>query len=272
MSALTGGRNTKQLGVNKAYLDAVEVAQAANMKIYQGGIVGLNAAGYGVPGSDASCIVVVGVAEMDPNIGNVSDSTGLAAGVLTLRVIQGVFKFANSAAPNVLTIADRGRPCYLVDDQTVARTNGLTPAPGGGQYISAGIVIGVDSAGLVDVFLALQNCMLVRQASMGAPEEISANAALSLKTQTTRLTISGTKAYTLADGQFGGQRKFLYVVSAAATPSGVVTPAHASGFTTITFGAGTGGATVDLIWDDTLATPAWKVDSQNANGGTLTIA
>jgi len=267
MSNLTGGRNTKQTGVNKAYLDAVVVGLAANAKIYQGSTVGLNAAGDAVPGGDATCIRLIGVAEMDPNVGNVADATGLAAGLLKIRVIQGVFLFGNGATINVITKADRGRKCFLIDDQTVGRTAGTTAAPNGGQYPIAGVIIDVSTAG-VEVFLALQHG--VGQEG-GAPEEIAANAALSLKARTSRLTISGTKAYTLADG-YGGQRKTLYAVSAGSTPVGVVTPAHASGFTTITFGASSAGASVELEFDDTLATPAWKVVGQNANGGTLTIA
>jgi hypothetical protein len=209
------------------------------------------------------------VAELDPNVGNVSDSTGLADGILSIRVIQGVFKFANSATTDLLSIVHRGRLCYLVDDQTVAKTNGS------GSRIPAGIVEQVDSAGLVDVFLALQQGLLARMGDYGAPQEIpttGTGTAISLNSRTTRIAVSGTMAFALADGLVGGERKRFYIVSVASTPSAVVTPAHASGFTTITFGASTAGASVDLEWDDTLATPAWKVVGQNANGGTLTIA
>lgn len=88
------------------------------------------------------------------------------------------------------------------------------------------------------------------------PEEISASGALSV-TKTSRLTVSGSLALTLADGIVDGSRKRIFCVSAAATPHGVVTPAHGSGFTTIDFTTANGW--VDLEFDTSLGTPAWKI-------------
>ena len=101
------------------------------------------------------------------------------------------------------------------------------------------------------------------------PEEIVANGALTLG-KVSRLTISGTMAFTLANGTVGGQTKRIFVVSDASTPSGVLTPAHASGFTTITFGAGSTNTSIDLVWDASLSTPAWKIASY-AKFGTVTV-
>jgi hypothetical protein len=55
------------------------------------------------------------------------------------------------------------------------------------------------------------------------PESVSAAGALSLLTRISLLTISGTKAYTLADGLFEGQQKIVIVVSAVSTPVGTLT-------------------------------------------------
>lgn len=105
------------------------------------------------------------------------------------------------------------------------------------------------------------------------PEEISAAGALSASLLTSRVTISGSKAYTLADATQLGQLKLIYVVGASGTPSGVVTPAHGSGFSTITYGASSATSWHLLQWDASLGTPAWKIVAQYVvSGGTVTVA
>lgn len=102
------------------------------------------------------------------------------------------------------------------------------------------------------------------------PEEISAAGALSSSLLTSRLTISGTQAYTLADATQLGQLKLIYAVSTASTPLGTVTPTHASGFTSITYGASSATSWHLLQWDASLGTPAWKIVA-NYVTGTVTI-
>jgi hypothetical protein len=103
----------------------------------------------------------------------------------------------------------------------------------------------------------------------GNCEEIASSGAVSITKRTTRFTVSGTKAWTLADGTVAGQRKTLYCVSQASTPVGVVTPAHASGFTTLTMGTSSATASIELEWDSSLGTPAWKIVGA---AGTITVA
>lgn len=67
---------------------------------------------------------------------------GAADGDAVVDVQAGVFNFANSASYDAVTLADVGRPCFIVDDQTVARTSA------GGTRVSAGIVEDVDSEGV----------------------------------------------------------------------------------------------------------------------------
>lgn len=112
---------------------------------------------------------------------------------------------------------------------------------------------------------------LQNQDGQGNPEEIAASGALSTGVLTSRVTISGTKAYTLIDGTTPGERKRIYIVAAASTPSGVLTPAHASGFTTITYGTGSATSWHDLEWDASLGTPAWKITG-GFTAGTVTVA
>lgn len=81
----------------------------------------------------------------------------------------------------------------------------------------------------------------LRDALGGGIDAVSAAGALSLEKYVTELTVSGTKAYTLAAPTVAGQRKRIVCVSAASTPLGTVTissPDTTAGFvcaTTFTF-------------------------------------
>lgn len=272
MSALTGGRNTKQLGVDKVILDNVDVLQAANTKIFEGALVALSATGFGQPGATSTTLTAVGVAHLDPNIGNVSDSTGLADGILTIRVGQGVFLFANSSAGDLIAQAQVGTLCYIVDDQTVAKTSGSSTRS------IAGVVMQVISSGVyVAVGLQLQPnpSFATLQAQINAvingnTEEISASGPLSITKRTSRITNNGTQALTLANGTFAGQRKTIYIQSHSGTPAATVTPATASGFTNVLFGAASKYSSIELEWDASV--PGWKlVGLTIAAGATVTV-
>jgi hypothetical protein len=63
----------------------------------------------------------------------------------------------------------------------------------------------------------------LRAALSGGVDAVSAAGALDLNTYVTELTVSGTKAYTLAAPTVAGQRKRIVCVSAASTPLGTVT-------------------------------------------------
>ena len=41
-----------------------------------------------------------------------------------MQIRKGTFRFGNSASGDLIAIADIGNDCYIVDDQTVAKTNG----------------------------------------------------------------------------------------------------------------------------------------------------
>lgn len=139
MAALTADRNTaRQLGETK------QLGVAAAVKIFAGAIVMRNAAGHATKGQTALNLVGVGRAE------TLVDNSAGAAGDLKVNVRTGVFVFANSAGADEVTAADIGKPCYAVDDQTVARTNGLTA--GVPTRSPVGVIAGVDSAGVHVLF------------------------------------------------------------------------------------------------------------------------
>lgn len=131
MTALVADRNTP-----KKAAELLGFAMAANAKIYAGALVVANAAGFAAPGSVATTLTALGRAE------SFVDNTGGADGAKTVQVSrQNAFKFANHGADLVVQ-ADTGKTCYIVDDQTVAKTSG------GATRSIAGKVLGVEADGV----------------------------------------------------------------------------------------------------------------------------
>lgn len=130
MTALTTERNTRaRIG------DLRAEPVAAAIKIFGGSMVMRNAAGYLTKGATATNCVGVGRAEE-----TVDNSAG-AAGAASVEYRLGTYLFANSAAGDLITIAEIGKVCYIVDDQTVAKTDGTATRS------RAGIVDGIDASG-----------------------------------------------------------------------------------------------------------------------------
>lgn len=95
-----------------------ELPSAAAQRFFQGAIVCRNAAGRAVRAITALNLVALGVAEA------AVDNTLGADGAVSVPYRSGVFLFENSTAADLITAADIGTDCFIVDDQTVARTNG----------------------------------------------------------------------------------------------------------------------------------------------------
>ena len=131
MAALTEARLTR-----KRELKTLGRAMAAGVKIFEGSLVALTAAGYATPGATATTLIADGLA-----LETVDNSAGIAA-AKTVEVERGCFNFANSAAADAITVGEIGDDCYIVDDQTVAKTSG------GATRSIAGKIIDVDAAGV----------------------------------------------------------------------------------------------------------------------------
>jgi hypothetical protein len=110
MAALAADRNTARREA-RCFVDPVTAA----VKIYAGSIVVLDAAGNAKPAVTATGLIARGRAEEQ-----VDNSTG-AAGDKTVRVERGVFGVKSDASLNRTHI---NKTVYLVDDQTVAATDG----------------------------------------------------------------------------------------------------------------------------------------------------
>lgn len=125
MSALIADRNTarREDGLR-------DIGVGAAQKIFAGALLCRNATGFGVRGATSTTLVALGRAEEQ-----VDNSAG-ADGALTITYRQGCFKFANSAAGDLITAADIGNTAYIVDDQTVAKTNGTNTRSAAGKIDS----------------------------------------------------------------------------------------------------------------------------------------
>ena len=131
MTALTGARPTPEL-LGGVY----SLPVAAAMLIHQGSLVAISAAGYATKGAVATTLKAFGRAE------ETVDNSGGAAGDKSVMVKTGIFRWANSAAGDAITTAEIGSDCYIVDDQTVAKTNG------GNTRSRAGKIVFVDADGV----------------------------------------------------------------------------------------------------------------------------
>lgn len=131
MTALTNDRNTPmQLG------DVQEYPVLAATVIYAGSLACLNAAGWAMPGSTATTLVAAGRAEAR------ADNSAGANGAINVKVRPGTFRFDNSAAADEITQAEIGDACFVVDDQTVAKTDGAA------SRSKAGTIVQVDALGV----------------------------------------------------------------------------------------------------------------------------
>lgn len=131
MPALTADRPTpKRTGKH------LSLPVAAATRIFAGGIVCVNTSNLAVNGATAANLKAAGVAKEQV------DNTAGAAGDLRVEVERGTFLFANSAAGDLIALQDIGSTCFIVDDNTVAKTNGSSTRS------AAGVIRDVDTAGV----------------------------------------------------------------------------------------------------------------------------
>lgn len=132
MTAVTAERNTiRRDGVDFSH------GVGAAKKILAGTLVVLDGtSGYAEMATTATGKKCVGVAQATV------DNTGGSAGDVSVPVRRGVFCFENSASSDEIKAGDINATCYLVDNQTVAKTDGSA------SRSAAGIVRAVDASGV----------------------------------------------------------------------------------------------------------------------------
>jgi hypothetical protein len=119
MTALTGPTKVPSYSNDVLVQDIIPLDVAASAIIYPGSMVGVDIAGNAKCLSAAAGLRPLGRCIEDATV----DNSAGAAGALTVQVARGVFFLANSTTTDALTKADIGRKCYVVDDNTVARTS-----------------------------------------------------------------------------------------------------------------------------------------------------
>ena len=114
MPALTQERDTQRRNGEFA-----QYPVAAAAKIFAGSIACIStASNFATKGITATTLKAVGMAE------ETADNTSGANGAINVKVRRdGWFPFANSAAGDLIVLGDVGSDCFIVDDQTVAKTS-----------------------------------------------------------------------------------------------------------------------------------------------------
>lgn len=108
--------------------DKVVHPVAAATIIYAGSLVALNATGNAVPGATATTLIAAGRADerIDNRLG--------ADGALLITVRRGTFRFFNYSG-DLIGRTEIGKSCYIVDDQTVAKTSATNTRSVAGKVI-----------------------------------------------------------------------------------------------------------------------------------------
>lgn len=131
MAATTGPRLTKERKANDFAFPV-----AANVTCNSGAIAAFTGTATNIgPAITGTTQRVVGV--FDETVTN-----GATAGAVTVKVRRGCFQFANSAGADEITRAHIGASAFIVDDQTVAATNGSSTRSAGG------VIRDVDAGGV----------------------------------------------------------------------------------------------------------------------------
>jgi hypothetical protein len=133
MAATVKERNTPRRST-ETVLNVNGIQMKAATKINQGSLVVIDA-GYAAPGRTAVGLIAAGVATQ-----TVDNTTG-ANGAKTVEVRRGTFLWANNPG-DLIVQADLGKNCFILDDQTVSKTDGV------GTRSIAGKIMEVVAAGV----------------------------------------------------------------------------------------------------------------------------
>lgn len=131
MAALSADRNTPRRDN-----DILVRPAAAAKKFYAGALGAIDANGRATPGATATTLKGVG------RIERYVDNSAGADDAVTVEIRRGTYRWNNSAAGDAITAADIGADCYIVDDQTVAKTHGTNTRS------VAGKIMDVDAQGV----------------------------------------------------------------------------------------------------------------------------
>lgn len=135
MAALSTDRDTIEMAQFGDAVASRAIPQEGATTLHAGALVMTSASGHAAPGAAATGRVALGRCQKR------SVNAG-ADGAATAEVKPGVYKWNNSAAGEAVTQAEVGKVCYIVDDNTVGKTDAV------GTLSPAGKVVQVDSDGV----------------------------------------------------------------------------------------------------------------------------
>jgi len=124
---------TQDRDTHRSELTLVNDPVAASTRIFGGSIVMLDASGNAVPGAAATDLTPRGISQEH------ADNSGGSAGDIFVQSRRGVFHLENDGS---VSRTDIGGQAYVVDDQTVANSDGT------GTRSALGKIIDVDAAGV----------------------------------------------------------------------------------------------------------------------------
>lgn len=129
--ALTADRNTPRRELNN-----LELKAKGAMKFFAGALAMMDSDGRARKGAAATGMRGIGRVE------EYLDNSSGADDAADVKIRPGIFRWKNSAAADEIAKASIGSTCYIVDDETVAKTDG------GGTRSPAGQVRDVDDQGV----------------------------------------------------------------------------------------------------------------------------
>jgi hypothetical protein len=109
--------------------DTFSVPLTGGVIAYSGALICRDTAdaGLGTPGKASTTLKAIGVAQE-----RVDNAAG-ADGAKSVTVRRGTWFFKNSAAADAIVAADIGGTAFIVDDETVAKTNGTNTRSAAGR-------------------------------------------------------------------------------------------------------------------------------------------
>lgn len=131
--ALSSPRLTARYGVpGVSPIQIVQGPIADDVVIYAGAMVSKDSSGYFRPARTNTTDVALGRARQTYD----NTVVGHAAGALSVQVEAGVFYWKNSGSSDEIAGDDVGATAYVVDDETVALTNGSSSRGAAGRIIA----------------------------------------------------------------------------------------------------------------------------------------
>ena len=138
MTAISTARARTRIGALPP-VAPINLPIKGSTKIVAGALVDRDANGYAINATASTTGQAMGVAQQT------YDNSAGADGAMYGDFMPGCWTFANSAAGDAITIAEVGKTAYVVDNNTVAKTDGT------GTRHAAGKIYSVEADGTIGV-------------------------------------------------------------------------------------------------------------------------